>query len=161
MKAPRETVCLSAAALRRNWWWTGFLSLLFAGAAVATALNSPQSSRWWWVGGLGVTGLASVFYMINRGCGRTLLTERGMEFRTFLSRRHVPWADIVEIETRAHYTRGGSWWDLRVVRAQGRPLTIPGAFAQRLRDPEFQQKLATIHEHWSRASGVMRSPFPD
>ncbi|WP_428836089.1 hypothetical protein [Streptomyces albus] len=64
-----------------------------------------------------------------------------MEFRTFLSRRHVPWADIVEIETRAHYARGGSWWDLRVVRTQGRPLTIPGAFAQRLRDRNSSRSL--------------------
>ncbi|WP_436977327.1 PH domain-containing protein [Streptomyces sp. enrichment culture] len=149
---PQEAICLSAAALRRNWWWTGFLTLLFVGAAVAMALSSPGPGRWW-VGGVGVAWLASVFYMINRGYGRTLLTASGMEFRTFLSRRHVPWADIVEIETRAHYTRGGSWWDLRVIRTSGRPLTIPGSFAQRLRDPEFQQKLATVHEHWSRASG--------
>ncbi|MGW7541525.1 hypothetical protein ACWGKQ_10460 [Streptomyces sp. NPDC054770] len=150
---PDVWIGLSAAALRRNWWWTGFLTLICAGTAVAVTVAGPASNRWWWGGGVGVAWLASTLYMINRGYGRTLLTANGMEFRTFISRRSVSWAEIVGIEKRQHQTRGGSWWDLRAVRVRGRSLTIPGAFTNRRSDPEFEQKLAIVHERWSRAVG--------
>ncbi|MGW5171564.1 PH domain-containing protein [Streptomyces nodosus] len=145
--------CLSDAERRRNWWWTGFLTLVFTGGAVAVGLAEPTSDRWWWVGGFVVAWLASVFYVINRGYGRTLLTADGLEFRTFVSRRSIPWSEIVEIERRQHLTRGGYWWDLRAVRVRGRALTIPGAFTNRTRDAAFEQKLSVIHERWSRAVG--------
>ncbi|MER8091379.1 hypothetical protein ACIO6T_44475 [Streptomyces sp. NPDC087532] len=152
---PDVWIGLSAVARRRNWWWTGFLTLVFAGmaVAVAVALRAPTSSRWWWGGGVGVAWLASLFYMINRGCGRTLLTASGMEFRTFVSRRSIPWSEITRIEKRQHQTRSGFWWNVRAVRVRGRSLTIPGAFTNRMRDAEFEQKLAVIQERWSRAVG--------
>ncbi|MEF9880856.1 hypothetical protein [Streptomyces sp. P9-A4] len=144
---------LSEAEQRRNWWWTGFLTLVFAGGAVAVGLAELTSDRWWWVGGFGVAWLASVFYVINRGYGRTRLTADGMEFRSFVSRRSVLWSEITRIEKRRHLTRSGSWWDLQVVRVRGRSLAIPGAFTNRMWDAEFERKLSVIHERWSRAIG--------
>lgn len=153
MNMPDVWIGLSAAARRRNWWWTGFLTLVCAGMAVAVTLTAPTSNRWWWGGGVAVAWLPSLFYMINRGYGRTLLTASGMEFRTFVSRRSIPWSEITRIEKRQHQTRGGFWWDLRAVRVRGRSLTIPGVFTSQMRDAEFEQKLGVIHERWSRAVG--------
>ncbi|MFD8810601.1 hypothetical protein ACFV23_03655 [Streptomyces sp. NPDC059627] len=150
---PDVWIGLSAAALRRNWWWTGFLTFIWAGTTVAEIMTGPTSNRWWWGGGFGVAWLALTFYMINRGYGRTLLTAKGMEFRTLISRRSVSWAEIADIEKRQHQVRGGSWWDLRAVRVRGRSLTIPGAFTNRMGDPEFEQKLATVRACWARAVG--------
>lgn len=94
---------------------------------------------------------ARVFYMINRGYGRTFLTSNGMEIHTFLSRRSVPWSEITRIEKRSHQGRSGEWWDVRAVRVHGRALTVPGIFTNRRRDADFEKKLAIIREHWSRA----------
>ncbi|MGW6563923.1 hypothetical protein [Streptomyces sp. NPDC054975] len=148
---PDVWIGLSAAARRRNWWWTGVLTLACASAAVAMILTAPAADRWGWVGGVGVVWLASCFYMINRGYGRTLLTANGMEFRTFVSRRAVPWNEITQIEECRHATSSGCWRELQAVRVRGRSLTIPGAFTSRSRDAEFEQRLAVIHERWSRA----------
>ncbi|MFF0744987.1 hypothetical protein ACFYVL_31755 [Streptomyces sp. NPDC004111] len=70
-----------------------------------------------------------------------------------MSRRSVPWSEIVGIEKREHLTRGGSWWDVRAVRVRSRSLAIPGAFATREWDAAFEQQLAVIRERWSRAVG--------
>ncbi|MER7737304.1 hypothetical protein ABTX34_03040 [Streptomyces sp. NPDC096538] len=153
MDMPDVWIGLTATERRRNWWWTGFLTLVFAGWAVAAGLAQPASERWWWVGGTGVLWSASVLYMINRGYGRTCLTEDGMQFRTFVSRRAIPWSEITRIEKRRHSTRGGAWWDLRAVRRRGRALTIPGVFTHRMWDAEFDRKWAVIQERWSRANG--------
>ncbi|MDA5139882.1 hypothetical protein PEM37_00030 [Streptomyces sp. AD681] len=150
---PDMWIGLSAAVLRRNWWWTGFLTLVCAGTAVAVALITSTSDQWWWGGGAAVAWLASLFFMINRGYGRALLTTSGMEFRTFVGRRSIPCSEITRIEKRQHQTRGGFWWELWAVRVRGRSLTIPGAFGSRVRDAEFEQKLRVIQERWSRAVG--------
>jgi hypothetical protein len=153
MGMPDVWIGFTDAARRRNWWWTGVLTLIHAGAAVAMGFSAPAPNRWGWVIGVGVTWVAVLFYMINHGYGRTLLTASGMEFRTFVSRRSIPWSEIAGIEKREHLTRGGSWWDLRAVRVRGRSLAIPGAFATRMWDAEFEQQLVAIHERWSRAVG--------
>ncbi len=46
-----------AATRRRNRWWTGALTLVFAGLAVA--LTEPRD-RWWWAGTVGVCWLGSL-----------------------------------------------------------------------------------------------------
>ncbi|MET7276549.1 hypothetical protein ABZS59_36160 [Streptomyces flaveolus] len=153
MNMPDEWIGLSEVEQRRNWWWTGFLTLVFAGGAVAVSLAESTSDRWWWASSFGIAWLPSAFYMINRGYGRTRLTAGGMEFRTFVSRRSVPWSEITRIEKRQRLTRSGSWWDVRVVRVRGRSLTIPGAFTSRMWDAEFERKWSVIHERWSRAMG--------
>lgn len=153
MSMPDVWIGLSEVEQRRNWRWTAFLTLVFAGGAVAVGLAEPTSGRWWWAGGFGVAWLASGFYMINRGYGRTRLTADGVEFRTLVSRRSVPWSEITRIEKRQHLTRSGSWWDVRAVRVRGRSLTIPGAFTNRRWDAEFERKWSVIHECWSRAMG--------
>ncbi|MFF0597581.1 hypothetical protein [Streptomyces antibioticus] len=146
---PDTWIGLTAAERRRNWWWTGVLTLMCVGMAIGVTLPSPSSTRWWWGGGVGVAWSASLFYMVNRGYGRTLLTASGMQFHTFVSRRSIPWSDITGIEKREHHARSATWWDLRAVRVHGRPLTIPGAFTSRLWDAEFDNKLAVIQEHWT------------
>ncbi|MDX3799355.1 hypothetical protein [Streptomyces sp. AK04-3B] len=148
---PGIWIGLDAAARRRNWWWTGFLTLVCVGAAVAVAQSEPAADRWWWVGGVGGFWLVGFFYMVNRGYGRTLLTANGMEFRTFVSRRSVPWSEIARIEKRRHQARSGEWWDVCAVRVRGRELTVPGVFTSRRWDADFEEKLAVIREYWSRA----------
>lgn len=148
---PGIWIGLDAAARRRNWWWTGFLTLVCVGAAVAVALSEPAADRWWWVGGVGGFWLVGFFYMVNRGYGRTLLTANGMEFRTFVSRRSVPWSEIARIEKRRHQARSGEWWDVCAVRVRGRGLTVPGVFTSKRWDADFEEKLAVIREYWSRA----------
>lgn len=148
---PDVWIGLDADARRRNWWWTGFLTLVCVGTASATALSARAMDRWWWVGGVGVFWLIALLYMVNRGYGRTLLMLNGMEVRTFVSRRSIPWDEIARIERRRHQTRSGTWWDVCAVRIHGRSLTIPGAFTRSARDAKFEENLAVIREYWSRA----------
>ncbi|MFE7854102.1 hypothetical protein [Streptomyces sp. NPDC057403] len=148
---PGIWIGLDAAARRRNWWWTGFLALLCVCGTAAVALSEPAANRSWWVGGVAVLWLAGSFYMINRGYGRTLLTPDGMKFHTFVSHRSIPWSEIARIEKRRHQGRSAEWWNVRAVRVRGRALTIPGAFTSKRWDDDFENKLAVIREHWSRA----------
>ncbi|MEX3105264.1 MULTISPECIES: hypothetical protein [unclassified Streptomyces] len=147
---PDTWIGLNSSELKRNWWWTGFPTLLCAGTAVAVVLSGEPDPRGW-LGGVGVCWLGAVSYMVNRGYGRTLLTSDGMRFRTFLSHRMVPWSDVVRIEKREHTTRSGMWWDVKAVRSRGRALTVPGAFSHRRDDPHFEQKVATIRAYWRHA----------
>ncbi|MEU6179204.1 PH domain-containing protein [Streptomyces coeruleorubidus] len=144
-------IALDAAARRKNWWWTGYLTAIFGGLGVAVALTETDE-RFWWVFSVSICWLLSVIYMINRGYGRTLLTSDRIVFRTFISRRSIPWGEIVNIEKRRHQTRSGEWWDLRIVRTHGRSLAIPGAFSGRPDDAAFEEKFTTIREYWARSA---------
>ncbi|KAF5991754.1 MULTISPECIES: hypothetical protein [Streptomyces] len=148
---PEIWIGLDIAARRRNWWWTGVLTLLFAGMAVATEATAT-TGRWWWACVVGALGLASLFYMINRGYGRTRLAPDRMQFSTLVSRRSIPWSEITSIEPRSHQTRGGAWWEVRVHRAIGRSLAIPGIFTSRRGDEVFEGNLAVVREYWDRAA---------
>jgi hypothetical protein len=117
------------------------------------ALSAPAWNRWWWVGGFGTYFLAVVFHMTDWIYGRALLTVTGVEFRTFVSRRSIPWSEIAGIEKRQRVSRSGLWWDLRVVRVRGRALTIPGTLTNRMMIAVIEQKQALIQERWSRAVG--------
>ncbi|MER5662815.1 hypothetical protein [Streptomyces mirabilis] len=136
----------------RYWWRTGIVMLVLAGTASAVALTALASNRWWWVGGFGAYFLAVVFHMTNWIYGRALLTATGVEFRTFVSRRSIPWSEIAGIEKRQQVSQSGLWWDLRVVRVRWRALTIPGTLTNRM-NAELEQKQALVQEHWSRAVG--------
>lgn len=97
--------------------------------------------------------MATGFSMIDSIYGRVLLTATGVEFRTFVSKRSIPWSQVAGIEKRQRVSRSGIWWDLRVVRVRGRSLTIPGTFTNRRTDVELARKQAVIQEHWLRAVG--------
>ncbi|WP_327138546.1 hypothetical protein OG585_53495 (plasmid) [Streptomyces sp. NBC_01340] len=127
--------------------------LALAGVTVAAGLTTRVPDRWWLIGGFGVFFVAMVFSMINSIYGRVLLTATGVEFRTFVSRRSIPWSEVAGIEKRQRVSRSGIWWDLRVVRVRGRSLTIPGTFTNRRTDAELERKQAVIQEHWFRAVG--------
>lgn len=150
-RVPEIWIGLDTAARRRNWWWTGFLTLLFACMAVATEATAT-TGRWSWAGAVGALWLASLFYVINRGYSRTLLAPDRMQFSTLVSRRAIPWSEIASIESRSHETRGGAWWEARVHRASGRSLAIPGIFTSRRGDEVFEGNLAVVREYWARAT---------
>lgn len=148
---PDTWITLDAAARLKNWFWTGYLTVVFGGLEVSVALTS-EGQKFWWVISVAVCWLLSVAYMINRGYGRTLLTSDRIVFRTLISRRSIPWTDITHIEKRRHQVRSGEWWDLRILRSRGRPLTIPGAFASRSHDGAFERKFTLIREYWDRSA---------
>lgn len=157
-RVPEIWVGLDAGARRRNWWWTAVLTLIFAGMATAVFMSAQEEtgssaaeSRWW-AGAVGAGWLCGVFYMVNRGYGRTLLTPDGMRFHTFVSRRSIRWSDVTGIETTSHQARGGVWWDVRVERVAGRPLAIPGIFSARRNDPLFERNLTVVREYWLQAT---------
>ncbi|TXS19679.1 hypothetical protein EAO68_02075 [Streptomyces sp. wa22] len=88
---------------------------------------------------------------VNLIYGRVLLTARGLEFRTFVGRRVIPWSEVAGIETRRRVVRSRVLCDLRVVRVRGRALTIPGTATSRVMDAELERKQVAIQERWSRA----------
>ncbi|MFF5497619.1 PH domain-containing protein [Streptomyces aquilus] len=75
--------------------------------------------------------------MVNQATGATLLTPECMEFRTSFRRRSVPWSEVARVEKRCRTRRSGTWSEVRVLRVQGRVLTVPGAFTAR-DDPAVQ-----------------------
>ncbi|WP_258053342.1 hypothetical protein [Streptomyces sp. Ru72] len=123
-------------------------------AVFLSAQAKPRSSAaesWWWVAAIGTAWSSGLFYMINRGYGRTLLTSHGMKFHTFVSRRSIAWSEVTGIETKSHATRSGKWWEVRVERVSRRSLAIPGIFTSRRYDPLFERNLTIVREYWSRA----------
>ncbi|WP_026248913.1 hypothetical protein [Streptomyces sp. LaPpAH-108] len=150
---PDVWIGLSAAARRRNWWRTGAVALIAAGGTVAVGLAERGPERWWWTGGVGVFGLVAVFDMVDRTYGRALVSGTGIEFRTFVSRRSIPWSEVAGVEKRARTVRSGTWWYLRVVRVRGRSLMVPGTFTNRWEDVELERKLVAVRERWGRAGG--------
>ncbi|MFC7908412.1 hypothetical protein ACFW20_08050 [Streptomyces nigra] len=138
---------------QRYWWRTGILSLALAGVMVAMSLTTHEPGKWWWVGGVGAFSVAALLSAINSIYGQVLLTTTGLEFRTFVSRRVVPWSEVARIEERQRVSRSGTWSDLRLIRAHGRSLTIPGTLTNRVMDAELERKQAVIQERWSLAIG--------
>ncbi|MFK4797980.1 PH domain-containing protein [Streptomyces sp. MPA0124] len=128
------------------------MTLLFIGMGVAAWLTTSAVERWWWIGGVAAFCLANLFAMVNQGTGMTLLTSEGMEFRTLFRRRSVPWGEVAEIEKRCRTRRSGTLSEVRVVRVQGRKLTVPGVFTLRMYDRKFDSKFAAIRECWARAA---------
>ncbi len=153
MDMPDVWIGFNSRDRQRYWWRTGILTSALAGVMVAMSSTTHEPGTWWWVGGVGVFSAGAVFSTINSIYGRVLLTATGLEFRTFVSRRVVPWSEVVRIEERQRVSRSGIWWELRIVRARGRSLTIPGTFTNRMTDAEFERKQAAIRTCWSRAVG--------
>ena len=138
---------------QRYWWRAGILTPALVGAMVMMRLTVPEPGTWWWVGGVGVFSAAVVSSTINTIYGHALLTATGLEFRTFVCRRVVPWGEVARIEERQRVSRSGTWSDLRLVRVHGRALTVPGTLTPRVRDAELERKRAVIQECWSRSIG--------
>lgn len=134
MDMPDVWIGFNSRDRQRYWWRTGILTLALAGVMVAMSLTTHEPGKWWWVGGVGVFSVVVVFSTINSIYGRVLLTATGLEFRTFVSRRVVLWSEVARIEKRQRVSRSGIWWDLRVARAHGRSLTIPGTLTSRMTD---------------------------
>ncbi|MFE7616526.1 hypothetical protein [Streptomyces sp. NPDC057496] len=148
---PDVWIGFNAHDRQRYWWRNGIGTLALVGVVVAMILTTQQPGKWWWVGGFGVFSAVVFVSTINLIHGRVLLTARGLEFRTFVSRRVIPWSEVAGIERRQRVTRSGIWWDLRVVRVRGRSLAVPGTVTNRRMDAELDRKQAAVQEHWSRA----------
>jgi hypothetical protein len=146
-------ISLDSAERRKNWRAGGYLTAVCAGVALAVSL-SAGSSPFWWVLSILCAWIISMAYLINRGCGRSLLTLDGIvAFNGFLGKRSIPWSDVTNIEKRHHTTRSSSWWDLRLTRTSGRPLTIPGAFTSSRYDPKFEAKYVLLCQYWRQSVG--------
>ncbi|MEU8539453.1 PH domain-containing protein [Streptomyces sp. NPDC048717] len=151
---PDVWIVFSPADRRRYWWRTGVVVTLLVGVTVAMGLAEIGSDPWWWVGVFGILYLVAIFDMVNRIYGRTLLTAAGMELRTLVSRRRVPWSEIAGVEERRRTTRSGTWTHLRITRHRGRPLALPGTLTNRIWDAELDRKQVAIQEYRSRATTV-------
>ncbi|MFC9609474.1 hypothetical protein [Streptomyces sp. NPDC056938] len=144
---PQTWIRLDAAEQRRYWWRTGLVVLTLIGMEVAAGLTAPAVERWWWIGGIAAFYSLLLLSMINQGTGATLLTSERMEFRTLFRHRSVSWNEVAEIEKRCRTTRSGTWSEVRILRVQGKALTVPGAFTVHWHDPKFEAKLATIRQY--------------
>ncbi|MER6231238.1 hypothetical protein AB0G98_17070 [Streptomyces sp. NPDC020196] len=114
-------------------------------------LTTHEPNKWWFVSGLGVLAVVAFVGTVNLIYGKVLLTARGLEFHTFVSRRVIPWSEVAGIETRRRVIRSRILCDLRVVRVRGRALTIPGTTTSRVMDAELELKQVAIQKRWSRA----------
>ncbi|ALV38273.1 hypothetical protein AS200_00565 [Streptomyces sp. CdTB01] len=150
---PEAWIGFNAGDRQRYWWRTGILTLALVGVMLVMSLTTHGPGKWWWVGGVGAFSAVVLLSMINSIFGQVLLTTTGLEFRTFFSRRVVPWSEVAGIEERQRFSRSGTWSELRVIRAHGRPLTIPGTLTNRLMDAELERKQAVIQERWYVAIG--------
>ncbi|MER5312627.1 hypothetical protein ABT034_33160 [Streptomyces sp. NPDC002773] len=150
---PDVWIGFNAYDRQRYWWRSGIGTLAVVGVVVAMILTVHEPGKWWWVGGFGVVVVAAFASTVNLIYGRVLLSTTGLEFRTFVSRRVIPWSEVAGIERRRRVTRSGIWCDLRVVRVRGRSLGIPGTVTNRRMDAELERKQAAIQECWSRAVG--------
>ncbi|MFF8617455.1 hypothetical protein [Streptomyces sp. NPDC015350] len=148
---PDVWIGFNAYDQQRYWWRNGIGTLALIGVVVAMSLTTYQPGKWWWVAGFGVFSVVVFVSTVNLIYGRALLTARGLEFRTFVSRRVIPWSEVASIERRQRVTRSGTWWDLQVVRVRGRSLAVPGTVTNRMMDAELGRKQVAVQEHWSRA----------
>ncbi|MFJ2008198.1 hypothetical protein ACWHLZ_18010 [Streptomyces chartreusis] len=146
---PDVWIGFGCADRQRYWWRNGIVMLVLAGVTVAVGLTERGPDRWWWVGGFAVFSVAIFLGTINSIYGRVLLTARGLEFRTFVSRRSIAWNEVAGIERRQRVLRSVIWWDLRVVRVRGRSHAIPGTFTNLMMEAELERKQAVIQERWS------------
>ncbi|MFI8094080.1 PH domain-containing protein [Streptomyces sp. NPDC086080] len=145
-------IALDAAEKRKNWRAVAYFTAICVGVALAVVISERGASLWWMVS-ISFAWLISIVYIISRSYGRALLTPEGISFSGLLSRgRSIPWSDVIDIEKRHHTARSNQWWDLRLVRANGRPLTVPGAFTSNGYDPKFEAKYALLCQYWRRAT---------
>ncbi len=148
---PPTWIRLDTAERNRYWWRTALVTLTFTGIAVTAGLTTQAADRWWSVGSIAVFYSLILLTLVNQVNGAMCLTPEAMEFRTFFTRRSVPWSEVTAIEKRLRTVRSGTWSEIRVVRVKGRTLTVPGAYTARWHDTKFEAKLATIRRHWARA----------
>jgi hypothetical protein len=159
-RRPDTWIRLDAVEVRRARRWMAGLSAGFVLAALAflalpaerTQESASLPDRFWAVAVFAVPWLVMLLAMLNARHGRTLLTEEGMRFHTWLSRRFIPWREITAIEAHTH--RG--WHHIRVHRANGRRRTVPGIFTDEAADESFHEKLRTIQRYWQAASLTAR-----
>jgi hypothetical protein len=147
---PEDWIALDGEARRINWLWTGYLTAVHIGAGTAFLLTSR--APFWWVAFTAICWLVTTGYMVNRGYGRTHLLPDKIVLHSMGRHKSIPWAEVSQIERWRHQGRSSEWWDLRLIRSQGRPLAVPGIFTSKRFDDRFDANLALIQEYWNRAN---------
>ena len=153
--------------LRRNRRTIAGLTLLCACAGAAMwwlpagrGATAPDPDRAYFVAGVAAFWLFLVVHMVNQAHGRTRLTCDHIRLESYVKHRSIPWADVVEFEDRCRSNRGGNYWDVRVHRVHGRPITIPGLFTSGKRDRAFEANLVSLYD-WSTARALGGGSTPE
>jgi hypothetical protein len=150
--------------LRRNRWSTAGVGLLCVGLAAAfwwlpdgRTSTHPSPDRVQLLIGVAASWVLLLVYMTNQARGVTCLTADGIRLHSLVTRRLIPWAEVVGFEERRRSNRGGSFWDVRVQRTNGRPLAMPGFFTSGRRDWAFDENLVHLHAYWAamRSAGSL------
>jgi hypothetical protein len=144
---------LGTRDLHRNRWTIAGLTVLFGGVMAASWWLPGRGTnhlpdRGAWAIGFAVVWLFLLGYMINQARGATRLTPRGLRLESCVKRRTVAWADVIKFEERQRRSRGGFYWDVRVHRASGRPLTMPGLFTSGHQDRAFVDNMVKLYLYW-------------
>lgn len=144
---------------RRHWFLTAFVNAPFVVLAVLYLLapsGDTQDSvtpaiRLFLLALDAVCLLLLAIPMVNIAISKSLLTSDGIRFHTLFGRWFIPWNEIAAVEERVRPTKVGRWRDIRILRTNGRPRSVPGAFTTKLRDDSFDEKLRTVENYHSRA----------
>ncbi|MFB7224677.1 hypothetical protein [Streptomyces sp. NPDC056227] len=151
--------------LKRNRWTIGGMGVVCAAVGAAIwwlpanrTSTQPNPDRGAWLLGIAVFWILLAVYMINQARGATYLAPDHIRLQSFVKRRSIPWNEVTRFEERQRHNRGGPYWDVRVHRTKGRPLTMPGLFTSGRRDPEFDENLVKLHTHWASAKGTSLLP---
>jgi hypothetical protein len=96
-----------------------------------------------------VLRLASLFSMVNRGYGRTLLAPDRMQFSTLVSRRSIPCSEITRIEAAGGFLLVVRTVALTGLRTLGRSMPSSGP----------PRSAAACARRW-RTGGALRHPPP-
>ncbi|WP_189924198.1 PH domain-containing protein [Kitasatospora xanthocidica] len=151
--------------LRSRWTIVG-MSVLFGGVAAACwwlpgtrTGNRPDPDRGAFVIGIAVLWLVIMLRMVNQAVGTTRLTPDHVHLRGLVMRRSIPWAEITRFEERRRTTpRAGPYWQVRLHRANGRPLTMPGFHTSGRRDHAFAENLRRLNGYRASVTDAVRPP---
>ena len=128
---------------------------------VGRGTTAPDPDRAYSVAGIAAVWLLLFLHMLNQAHGRTQLTYDHIRLESYTKRRSIPWTDVVEFEERHRSNRGGSYWDVRVHRTHGRPLTMPGLFTSGSKDRAFEANLVSLYIYCSTLQTLNNASPPD
>ncbi|MBO0834479.1 MAG: hypothetical protein J2P28_03035 [Actinobacteria bacterium] len=141
--------------------FAGFAALIYLPDRTGVYHHPSTTLRLWWFGDVGAFWLASCIYMVNRCYGRTKLSTDGMQLRSIFTRRFIAWGETTQIEKCQHYTRGGSWWEIRIHITGGRKRHLPGAFTLNSSSKSMHhlnEDLEAIRSYWKNADSQSGLP---
>lgn len=154
-------IAFSQRERRNHFVAVGAITLIAGGLGLLTFVRSPNpTDRWSTPVLIAAIWLPCIFYSINRMFGITVLTSEGMQFRTLVSRRRIPWVAVTQVEAQRRNGRGGPWWVIRIHIANRRAVVLPGAMLSQRGQAEagFGNSVDMICSHWQQATGRTDEP---